>query len=65
MIDPLHRRKPSFGLGEQPHRKLKQAGQLSVQGEKETALRVNVQQLYHEYSLSNNACHYLSEQIRM
>lgn len=57
MIDPLHRRKPSFGLGEQPHRKLKQAGQLSVQGEKETALRVNVQQPYHEYSLSNNACH--------
>lgn len=34
MIYPLHRRKPSFGLGEQPHRKLKQAGQLSVQGKK-------------------------------
>lgn len=34
MIDPLHRRKPSFCFGEQPHRKLKQAGQLLVQGEK-------------------------------
>lgn len=34
MINPLHGRKPSFGLGKQPHRKLKQARQLYVQGEK-------------------------------
>lgn len=30
MSDPFDWSKPSFSLGEQPHRKLKQAGQLEV-----------------------------------
>lgn len=41
MINPLHRCKASFGLGKQPHRKLKQASQLYVQ-EKKKVFKVNV-----------------------
>lgn len=53
MINPLHGCEPSFGLGKQPHRKLKQAGQLDVQEKKEKVFKVNVQQLNHYYGLYN------------
>lgn len=38
MVNPLNWRKPSFSLCEQPHRKLKQAGQLEVK-EKQKELK--------------------------